>query len=63
MKKLSARWVPRSLTVDQKQTHETISKECLDKFECNSKDFLQHYVTIDKTCIHYNTPEMKKQQS
>lgn len=61
MKKLSARWVPRLLTVDQKRTRVTISKLCLDKFKCNSSEFLRRYVTVDETWIHYYTPETKEQ--
>lgn len=34
MKKLSTRWVPRLLTVDQKQTRVDISKHCSDAFGC-----------------------------
>lgn len=61
MKKLSARWVPRLLTVDQKRNRVTISKKCLDKFKRNSNEFLRRYVTVDETWIHYYTPEMKEQ--
>ena len=61
IKKLLARLVPRWLTTDEKQTHVTISKQCLDKLECNSSKFLQLYITIDETWTHYHTPEMKEQ--
>ncbi|XP_018307239.1 putative uncharacterized protein FLJ37770 [Mycetomoellerius zeteki] len=33
MKKLSARWVPRLLTVDHKRDRVTISKQCLEMFQ------------------------------
>lgn len=61
MKKLSARWVPRLLTVDQKRNRVTISKDCLDMFKRNPKEFLRRFVTVDKTWIHHYTPETKEQ--
>lgn len=36
MRKLSARWVPRLLTVDQKHMRMQISQECPDHFRANS---------------------------
>ena len=33
IKKLSAGWVPQLLSVDQKRTHVSISKQCFDKFK------------------------------
>lgn len=39
MKKLSARWVPRLLTVDQKRVRMRISKLSLSKFKHNKKEF------------------------
>jgi len=47
MKKLSARWVPRLLTVEQKRNRMTTSKHCLDMFKCNPKEFLRRFVTVD----------------
>ena len=60
MKKLLGRWVPRLLTVDQKQTRVTISKVRVNKFERNSSKFLRRYFTVDETLIQYYTPEMKQ---
>jgi len=40
-KKLSARWVPRLLTVD----HVTISKQCLKMFQRNLDEFLRRFIT------------------
>ena len=39
MKKLSAKWMPRLLTVKQKRNRMTTSKHCLDVFKCNPKEF------------------------
>ena len=46
---LSARWVPRLLTMDQKRTQVIILKQCLDKFEHNSSKFLRCYIAVDET--------------
>ena len=40
-KKLSARRMPQLLTVDQKRTPVTMSKQCLEKFERNFSKFLR----------------------
>ncbi|XP_044753550.1 histone-lysine N-methyltransferase SETMAR-like [Coccinella septempunctata] len=61
MKKLSTRWVPRLLTVDQKRNRVTTSKECLHLFKANTNQFLRRFVTVDETWIHHYTPETKEQ--
>lgn len=61
MKKLSARWVPRMLTHDQKRIRVQNSKECLERFQSNKADFLRRYVTTDETWVHHYTPESKIQ--
>lgn len=61
MKKLSARWVPRLLTVDQKRVRMQISQECLDRFKSNTTDFLRRFVTTDETWVHHYIPESKIQ--
>lgn len=61
MKKLSARWVPRLLTVDQKRNRVTISQRSLDMFKRNTNEFFRRFVTVDETWIHYYTPETKEQ--
>ncbi|GBP32815.1 Histone-lysine N-methyltransferase SETMAR [Eumeta japonica] len=48
MRKLSARWVPRLLTLDHKRNRVTTS-------------ILRRFVTMDETWIHHNTPETKEQ--
>ena len=60
LSKLSARWVPRLLTTDQKLTRFRISKECLDLYEKNPVDFCRRFVTCDETWIHQSTPETKQ---
>lgn len=61
MRKLSARWVPRLLTMEQKRNRLTISELCLNKFKSNPNEFLRRFVTVDETWIHHYTPEMKEQ--
>src|ERR1043166_3927749 len=59
--KVSARWVPRQLTPDQKQTRVTSSEENLDVFQADPQDFLARYVTMDETWVHHFDPETKLQ--
>ena len=61
MRKISARWVPRLLTVEQKRNRMTTSEHCLDMFKRNPKEFLRHFVTVNETWIHHYTQEMKEQ--
>ena len=61
MKKLSARWVPRLLTQDQKHIRVQMSEQCLARFQKNQQDFLCRFVTTDETWVHYYTPETKQQ--
>lgn len=61
VRKVSARWVPRLLTVDNKRIRLSMSKQCLDLFKRNSQEFLRRVVTVDETWIHYYTPESKRQ--
>jgi len=61
MRKLSARWVPRLLTPDNKRNRETTSEQCLTLFKRNPKEFLRRFVTVDETWIHWYTPETKEQ--
>jgi len=60
MKKLSARWVPRLLTVDHKRDRVRISKQCLKMFQHNP-EFPRRFITVDETWIHYFTSETKEQ--
>ena len=52
MRKLSARWVLRVLTPDNKRNRETTSEQCLTLFKRNPKEFLRSFVTVDETWIH-----------
>lgn len=61
MKKLSARWVPRLLTLDQKRVRKNISKALFDQFRNNKTEFWRRLITVDETWIHHYTPETKNQ--
>ncbi|XP_070851595.1 protein GVQW3-like [Drosophila suzukii] len=45
MRKLSAQWVPRLLTPENKPNCETTSEQCLTLFKRNPKEFLRRFVT------------------
>ena len=61
MRKLSARWVPRLLTPNNKSNRETASELCLTLLKRNPKKFLPRFVTVDETWIHWYTPETNEQ--
>ena len=49
MGKLYARWVPRLLTVKQKQRPEDVSIQCLAMFHTNEADFMRRFITMNET--------------
>ena len=59
MRKLHSKWVPGLLKVDQKQQCINDSEYCLQQFQCNKKEFLHKYVTMDETWIHHFTSDGK----
>lgn len=63
MRKLCAKWVPRELTVDQKQQRIDASEVCLALLNRNKMEFYRRYVTMDETWLHYYTPESKRQSA
>ena len=60
MRKFCAKWVPRSLTIDQKNIRVTTSEQNLAYINHNPKEFLRPFVTMDETCIHHYTPESRE---
>lgn len=58
MKKLSGRWVPRSLTSEQKEERVPTSKECLELIK-RDPNFYRSFIAMDETWLHYYTPETK----
>lgn len=63
MKKLSARWVPRLLTIDQKTQRVDDATAGLALMRSNRADFLRRFITMDETWVHYHTPESKRQSA
>ena len=49
MSKVSARWVPRMLTVDQKRCRLNIAKYLLSRYEDDHGGFIDRVVTQDET--------------
>ena len=62
-RKLCSKWVLCLLTVDQKQQRINDSEWCLQLFQCNKKEFLHKYMTMDGTWIHHFTPESNQQSA
>lgn len=61
MKKMSARWVPRLLSLDQKRVRMNLSNALLAQFRQNKSEFWRRLITVDETWIHHYTPETKEQ--
>lgn len=63
MRKLCAKWVPRELTMNQKQQRVDDSEQCLELLNRNKVEFLRRYVTMDETWLYHYTPESNRQSS
>ena len=61
MRKLSARWVPRLLTVDQKCVRFNIFNALLAQFRRSKSDFWRRLITVDETWIHHYTKQKYNQ--
>lgn len=59
-KKVSARWVPRLLTPEQKEARLVVATQLLQRYEREGDAFLDSIVTTDETWLHYYTPESKR---
>ena len=60
MRKLTARWVPRSPSDEQMATRASVCSALLKRFR-SKDDFLLRLVTVDETWVHYFKPENKAQ--
>ena len=60
-RKLTARWVPKSLSDKQMATRASVCSVLLKRFR-SKDDFLLHLVTVDETWVHYYEPENKAQR-
>jgi hypothetical protein len=59
--KVCSKWVPRSLTADNKIQKKTISSDLLERFDAEGEAFLPRIVTGDETWVHHFEPETKRQ--
>ena len=60
MRKLTARWVPKSLSDEQMATRASVRSALLKRFR-SKDDFLLRLVTVDETWVRYYEPENKAQ--
>ena len=60
MRRLTACWVPKSLSDEQMATRASVCSALLKRFR-SKDDFLLHLVTVDETWVHYYEPENKAQ--
>ena len=60
MRKLTARWVPKSLRDEQMATRVSVCSTLLKCFR-SKDDVLLRLVTVDETWVHYYEPENKAQ--
>ena len=61
MHKLTARWVPKSLSDEQMVTRASVYSTLLKQFRSKEDDFLSRLVTKDEIWVHYYEPENKAQ--
>ena len=60
-RKLTARWVPKSLSDKQMATKASVCSALLKRFRSKEDNFLSHLVTVDETWVYYYEPENKAQ--
>jgi len=61
IRKLSAKWAPKCLNVDQKRQRNQSSEHLLEFFRRNPNDFLSLLVTMDETWLYHYDSETKQQ--
>ena len=61
MSKVSARWVPRNLNMQDGQQRVEPSQELLEVYNANSEDFHTRFVTGNETWLHHWDPDTKKE--
>lgn len=59
--KLSARWIPRLLTNEQKQVRAQMSLDLFHRFDADPTNFKSRVVTGDETWVYHYDPETKSQ--
>ena len=63
MRKVSARWVPRILTEEQKKVRVDVCTNLLSRLQAEPQTFLDRTVTQDETWVHHFDPETKQQST
>ena len=61
MRKLTARWFPKSLSDEQMATRASVCNALLKRFRSKDDFFLLRLVTVDETWVHNYEPENKAQ--
>ena len=61
MSKVSARWVPRNLNMQDRQQRVESSQELLEVYNGNQEDFQTRLVTGDETWLNHWDPDTKKE--
>ena len=61
MRKLTAHWVPKSLSDEQMATSASVCSALLKRFRSKKDDFLSRLVNVDETWVHYFEPENNAQ--
>ena len=59
--KLTACWVPKSLSDEQMATRASVYSALLKRLRSKEDDFFSRLVTVDETWVHYYEPENKAQ--
>jgi [histone H3]-lysine36 N-dimethyltransferase SETMAR len=59
--KVCARWVPRQLTDELKQSRRDVSMQMLERYQTEGEDFMNCIITGDESWAHYYEPETKRQ--
>jgi hypothetical protein len=60
--KVCTRWVPRSLTTEQRRQRKAICSELLERFDAEGGVFLSQIVKGDETWAHHYQPETEGSQ-
>lgn len=63
MRRVSARWVPRLLSPEQKDVRVKMCRELIQKHSEEGDSFLNNIVTCDETWFHFFEPESKQQSA
>jgi len=61
VRKLSAKWVPKCLNVDQQSQRCQLSEQHLEFCRCDPNDFLLRLATMNETWLYHYDPETKQQ--